>query len=91
MPKPESYTNAKYRSGLPDECILKDIENFYRVMAHYKMTGMDIELAKLAYCRDPKAGIAGYADKARKIPEPKREWVKATDMVITQPGGVKRA
>lgn len=77
----------KYRSGLPDELTLKDVENFYRCMEHYKITGMEIEMAKQAYCRNPQHNTTSYAAMARKLPEPDRHWVTP----VLEPKQVKRA
>jgi hypothetical protein len=86
MLKHISTINARFKSGLPDECTLKDVENFYRCMEAYKMDPNSIEIAKLAYCRNPQSSMTSYAAMARRLPEPKRAWVKATDMVITPVG-----
>lgn len=65
----------RYRSGLPNECLLTDIENFYRCMEYYKITGLELEMAKAAYCVDPTKNIIGYGAMARKLPQVERRWV----------------
>lgn len=77
----------KYRSGLPDELTLKDAENFYRCMAHYKITGMELEMAKQAYIGNPERNMASYAAMARKLPEPPHPWITP----VLEPRQVKRA
>lgn len=73
--KPDRPTLKKYRDGLPGNLIWVDVENFYRCMAAYKITGMELEMAKQAYCRTPESSQISYAAMARKLPEPSGEWV----------------